>query len=659
LAALSPGQTFGRYEIEALLGAGGMGEVYRARDSKLRRHVALKVIHADRQEEGLTQGIVSRFTREAQAAAALAHTNVVTVFDIGEIDGTPFIAMELLDGVTRRAEIHRSASLAKRLQWLLEIARALSTAHALGVIHRDIKPDNVMICSGHVKVLDFGIAKWIDDVVGDASPRSDIAPSTRTGTGHHVGTPRYMAPEQTRGRTVDARADQFAWGIVAYELCARVHPQERAIGFGRDTDWAAPPMPLSELVPELPFGVSAIVMKTLQRHADDRFEKLDDVVTALAPIVTRALAEEGDASPGSPSDDALHLEATQSPHETVTSGVDSGTTLDETTVALPPAVDEATRGPAVSPRRSHRLVLAIVAIGIALVIALVVKRARDPDRDYSSVGGTTPILEAGAPKEFAANIRLMAVGLDAGPEADELTNLVRAKEPAVEACYERFGIELLRDITLSTHRILLRVEPDGRIAGVFPYAFDNRRLDANDVSRCIQAELLALRVRASGAERNISLVMTVAPLKLPPRTAARADAEAAADAPLKENDPRVEFVMKYSVASAPNHEDKHIFEALAPIHDDLAECRNKTDWLHQTMHLGLVFSTTFHHDGKGNITKREVFAEHLPVIFNVCARKVLSGVKAFAPPRGGVAGAVNVTMVIAMQWKADAGRLPK
>lgn len=253
------GDTFERYAIEALIGRGGMGEVYRATDTRLRRKVALKVLRADRGDGDA----VARLFREARSAAGLTHPNTVAIHDIGEADGSFYIVMELVVGRPLRAYVgNDDASLACKLGWLVDIARALSAAHRAGVIHRDVKPSNVMISDdGVVKVLDFGLAK-------------PVAPgSFRTAQGQVLGTPRYMAPEQLSGSTVDARSDQYAFGVTAYELLAGQHPGGALA--------AQPARPLDEVASAISGPIARVLARALANAPSDRFESMADVVVAL------------------------------------------------------------------------------------------------------------------------------------------------------------------------------------------------------------------------------------------------------------------------------------------------------------------------------------------------------------------------------------------
>jgi serine/threonine protein kinase/tetratricopeptide (TPR) repeat protein len=275
---LQPGETFDRYVIEAPIGEGGMGRVYRARDTKLGRLVALKVLGTT--PSGVSTEGLGRMMREARAAAAFDHPNAVALFDVGEHDGTPYIAMELVEGRSLRSYVGDPAvSLTTRIRWLADIARALGAAHRRGLVHRDIKPENVMVRDdGAVKVLDFGIARRTHSE--QASPVT-----TLTAAGVVVGTPLYMAPEQIRAISVDGRTDQFAWGVMAYELLAGELPWEaKSTGLSVVAQILTDdPMPLSDRVPGLSSMIAATVMKAMSKSPDNRFPTMEDVVNAIDP----------------------------------------------------------------------------------------------------------------------------------------------------------------------------------------------------------------------------------------------------------------------------------------------------------------------------------------------------------------------------------------
>src|SRR5712692_6486523 len=213
---LAAGTKLGRYEIRSQLGAGGMGEVYLAQDTKLDRKVALKILPA---EVAANQERMRRFVQEAKAAAALNHPNIAHIYEIGEADGVNFIAMEFIDGQTLRQYTHgRQTDLPKLLRHLQQVAEGLAKAHAAGIVHRDLKPDNVMIThDGHAKILDFGLAKLIEpqqtSQTGSegASEAATAILQQHSSPGVVLGTVGYMSPEQAQGRTneIDGRSDIF------------------------------------------------------------------------------------------------------------------------------------------------------------------------------------------------------------------------------------------------------------------------------------------------------------------------------------------------------------------------------------------------------------------------------------------------------------------
>jgi serine/threonine-protein kinase len=316
--SLRTGERFGRYEIAALLGTGGMGEVYRARDAVLHREVALKVLHPSAEgtgpEEAKSQG-ASRIMREARAAAALTHPNAVAVYDVGETDGVPFLAMELVIGRPLRAFIgDKTISLGRRLRWLAEIARALGAAHSLGLVHRDVKPENVIIRSdGVAKVLDFGIARQAKTAPTGEAATIGATNTTMTVDGVVVGTPLYMAPEQMRGEPLDGRADQFAWGVVAYELLTGELPwNTRETGLQLVSQILSGTItPPREKNAELSALVDAVVRRALAKAPKDRFVAMEDVAAALDPETASGALPSQRSHPSLPWVDSAGFEPTQ------------------------------------------------------------------------------------------------------------------------------------------------------------------------------------------------------------------------------------------------------------------------------------------------------------------------------------------------------------
>ena len=277
-----------RYEIHQRLARGGMAQVYLARDRTLDRPVAVKELAP---EFATDPSFVERFRREAQAAANLSHPNIVGVFDWGTQDGTYFIVMEYIDGPSLSQVIRRDGPLHPRRAAEIggEVAAALGFAHSRGVVHRDVKPGNVLLtATGQSKVTDFGIARAL------SSPDDDL-----TQAGSVMGTATYFSPEQAQGLPVDPRSDLYSLGVVIYEMVTGRTPfsgdTPLAIAYRHVQDQPAPP---STIVPDIPVGLEAIIMKLLQKRPDDRYptaEALrDDLNRFLDGDVTsaeRALGE--------------------------------------------------------------------------------------------------------------------------------------------------------------------------------------------------------------------------------------------------------------------------------------------------------------------------------------------------------------------------------
>src|SRR5216684_3647249 len=222
---LSAGAKLGRYEIRSQLGAGGMGEVYLALDTKLDRKVALKILPV---EVGAKQERMRRFVQEAKAASALNHPNIITIYEIGETDSRHFIATEFIDGETLRQRVrHGHLKLNDLLELAIQVAGALSAAHSAGIIHRDIKPENIMVRrDGYIKVLDFGLAKLTQPEGSTIDTEAPTKALVDTGAGTVVGTTYYMSPEQAKGKRIDVRSDLWSLGTVIYEMVAGHVPFE-------------------------------------------------------------------------------------------------------------------------------------------------------------------------------------------------------------------------------------------------------------------------------------------------------------------------------------------------------------------------------------------------------------------------------------------------
>jgi eukaryotic-like serine/threonine-protein kinase len=288
------GRIIGSYTIERRIGAGGMGEVYLARDAKLDRPVALKLLS---RELALNADRLHRFHAEARAASSLNHPHILVIHDFGELDGRPFIVSEYVEGETVRQRLERGAlPVGEALKVALQVAAALAAAHARGIVHRDIKPENVMVRpDGYAKVLDFGLAKLI------AREKTEALDLTfHTSPGLVMGTPRYMSPEQARGKELDARSDIWSLGVLLYEMVAGRPPFAGATD--ADTIGAivgAEPVPLGLQAPSAPAQLERIVAAALKKNRLDRYAAVSDVIADLTALGRQFDADESDTQPTS------------------------------------------------------------------------------------------------------------------------------------------------------------------------------------------------------------------------------------------------------------------------------------------------------------------------------------------------------------------------
>ncbi len=278
------GRSLSQYRITASIGAGGMGEVYRATDSRLGRDVAIKVLPAATASDPERR---KRFEQEARAASALNHPNILTVYDIGEDAGTTYIAMELVEGKTLRELLASEEPVPTKrvLDIAVQTAEGLSKAHAAGIVHRDLKPENLMISKdGYVKILDFGLAKLTEPVLQDATGLPTVI-ATATTPGTVMGTAGYMSPEQASGQTVDFRSDQFTLGAILYEMAAGKRAFERKTG--AETLVAIireEPESLGQLAPKAPAPVRWIVERLLAKDPEERYASTKDLWRDLKSV---------------------------------------------------------------------------------------------------------------------------------------------------------------------------------------------------------------------------------------------------------------------------------------------------------------------------------------------------------------------------------------
>src|SRR5262245_21698062 len=295
--SLVAGTKLGPYEILAPLGAGGMGEVFRARDTRLKRDVAVKVLPTAYADDG---DRLRRFEQEAQAASALNHPNILSIFDFGTHEGAPYMVSELLEGETLRARLAGGAFQPRRaIGHALQIAQGLAAAHEKNIVHRDLKPENVFVTSdGRVKILDFGLAK-LTQPEGKLSSQTNL-PTESPGTepGVVLGTLGYMSPEQVRGKPADARSDIFSFGAILYEMLSG----RRAFHGDTAADTISAiltrdPPDLSETNRRIPEALDRIVRHCLEKTPEARFHSASDIAFDLEAISGTSLATASAAAP--------------------------------------------------------------------------------------------------------------------------------------------------------------------------------------------------------------------------------------------------------------------------------------------------------------------------------------------------------------------------
>src|SRR3989454_3333890 len=355
------GTKLGRYEIRAKIGTGGMGEVYLAQDAKLDRKVALKILPTD---VATHHDRMHRFEQEAKAASALNHPNIITIFEIEQVDSVNFIATEFIDGQTLRERMRSGPmKLGEVLEVAIQIASALSAAHDAGIVHRDIKPENLMLRrDGIVKVLDFGLAKLTDRPVAtsvdtEALTRAQI----KTEPGVVMGTAIYMSPEQARGLEVDARTDIFSLGVLIYEMVAGRLPFEGSnqneIVASIIGDKAVPP--LARYTQEVPVELERIVAKAARKNRDERYQTIKDLLLDL-----RALKQELEFS--------AKLERSAAPQARVSPATTSGAPSSATDQLAASTIEVSRAHPTSS---AEYLLTGIKQHKLATVVALVVAAA--------------------------------------------------------------------------------------------------------------------------------------------------------------------------------------------------------------------------------------------------------------------------------------------
>ncbi|HQP09662.1 MAG TPA: serine/threonine-protein kinase, partial [Anaerolineaceae bacterium] len=267
----------GRYHILEQLGQGGMATVYKAYDTRLEREVAVKVIRKEAFPAETHERIFKRFEREAKVLAHMVHPNIVKIYDTGEYSGSPFLVMEYLPGKTLKDQMNRPINYRQAARLLAPIAQALHYAHQRGILHRDVKPSNILLMEDKTPILtDFGIAKLLEDTESH----------TLTGTGVGIGTPEYMAPEQGLGSQIDGRADIYSLGVVFYELLTGKKPFQAETPLAVLLKQINDPLPRpKQFIPDLPDEVERVIFKALAKKPEDRYETMAAFVAALEGLV--------------------------------------------------------------------------------------------------------------------------------------------------------------------------------------------------------------------------------------------------------------------------------------------------------------------------------------------------------------------------------------
>jgi serine/threonine protein kinase len=395
------GQPVGHYQIESPLGKGGMGEVWLAVDVTLGRHVALKLLLPE-----FTQNaeLVRRFELEARAASALNHPNIITIHEIGVIDGLHFIATEYIRGDTLRRRLRNSSfSLNEALEIIIQVAAALQAAHEAGIIHRDIKPENLMVRpDGYVKVLDFGLARINRTDQPPGSHDSQWHLSTQPGV--IMGTLSYMSPEQARGQRVDARTDIWSTGVVLYELLTGVKP------FGGATTGDIfvsildrEPPPLTETLPEAPAELQYIVSRALARDREKRYQTIQEMARDLREFQRRQTGLSAHSLPSAasfvPSEDptlAFRQKHTAQdlPLQTALKSSLASTAAPVLPESQPAA--EAVPVPAAgksSSRSTRLIVISLIVLLITALLSWLILRPANPNQGASTAPGSSALSE--------------------------------------------------------------------------------------------------------------------------------------------------------------------------------------------------------------------------------------------------------------------------
>jgi len=499
------------YSILSKIGAGGMGEVYLAQDTKLDRKVALKILPADLDAN---QDRMRRFVQEAKAAAALNHPNIATIYEIGEAGGVKFIAMEFIDGTTLREKIHQQQpDLRKLLRYLQHVAEGLAKAHAAGIVHRDLKPDNIMITrDGHAKILDFGLAKLIEQQPTTAGDSSEVATAVmpqHSTPGTVMGTFGYMSPEQAQGKTkeIDQRSDIFSFGCILFETATGKKPFEgESIIKSLHMVVYEPAPPITDLNPSAPAELQRIVRRCLAKDADERYQSIKEVAIEL-----KGLRREMEGSAPLDTTVSSSEESSQRPGDAETRSVSAASTQ---TASMKSEASSAEY--IVSGIKQHKLaaVIAVVALiigGVSLAAYLHARNTeveiesiavlpfenqnRDPSVEWLSDGVTESIINNLAQ---LPNLRVSPRGTVFHYKGTQKDPLAVGKELGVRAVLSGRFLQTGDDVTISVE--LVDVRDNKQLWGErFNHKVSDALMMQQEISQQISERL---RLKLSGTEKQ-------------------------------------------------------------------------------------------------------------------------------------------------------------
>ncbi len=416
---LESGKNFGRYTILSLIGKGGMGEVYLAQDKSLNRKVALKILS---EKFAGDVDLLRRFEREAETASALNHPNILTVYEFGREDGLHFITTEFVEGETLREKLKRERlSLAEILSIAEQTASALAAAHSAGVVHRDVKPENIMLrADSLVKVLDFGLAKFLEKTE-EHDPDAITQPYVHTQPGTVMGTVFYMSPEQARGKPIDERSDVWSLGVILYEMItARLPFEGETASDVIASILKSSPAPLARYAKDAPAELSDIVMKALRKNASERYQKMSRMLDEIKDFrqemefEAKRLRKSGFVSTGGESNLLLPLQNGYRTQPTLRSQQQQQQQQFATRIDAPGVADDSRRSSNLSEQLKKYAPFALIFPATAALIALLVWQSGKTDG-----GGFNPALTvliialiAGGILMYSAYFRRGAGGAD-------------------------------------------------------------------------------------------------------------------------------------------------------------------------------------------------------------------------------------------------------